>query len=74
MDQKVDEDEQQDDEEENAHPAESKAAKLSDLIEYVTVDNLKDFSLNDVVMPMLGHDVKLPKNDDLLTIFSEILA
>jgi len=50
----------------NLHPAESKAAKLSDSLEFITEDNLKDFTLGDIVMPMIGHDVRMPKNEDLI--------
>ena len=49
-------------EETNLHPAESKAAKLSDLIENVTTDNILEFTLQDIVMPLIGHDVRMPKN------------
>jgi tRNA(Glu) U13 pseudouridine synthase TruD len=59
---------------ENAHPVESKAAKLYDLIEYVTAETLKDFTLSDVLMPMLGHAVKLPRNEDLIAIFNDLLS
>jgi tRNA pseudouridine13 synthase len=39
----------------------------------VTPETVKDFALADVVMPMLGHDVKLPKNEQLVGIYNSIL-
>lgn len=58
--------EEEKDENANLHPAESQAAKLSDSLEFITEENLKDFTLADIVMPMIGHDVRMPKNDDLV--------
>ena len=60
-------------EETNLHPLDSKAAKLIDLIEFVTLENIKEFALTDVLMPVIGHDVKMPKNDEINQIYNELL-
>jgi len=39
----------------------------------VTKENLSEFTIEDVVMPMIGYDVQLPENEDLKTIILDIL-
>ena len=35
--------------------------------------NIGDFSIEDVVMPMVGHDVNLPKNEELRKIMIDAM-
>ena len=39
----------------------------------VTHENIKEFQLSDIVMPMIGHDVRLPTNRDLQQIIVDIM-
>jgi len=36
-----------------------------DLVLEVTDQNINQFSIQDVVMPMIGHDVRLPSHEGL---------
>lgn len=40
----------------------------------VTSENIDQFSIEDVVCPMVGHNIRLPKNDDLRKIIEDIMA
>ena len=39
----------------------------------VTEDNINSYTIEDVVMPMIGHDIRMPKNEELGQIYTEIL-
>lgn len=41
-----------------------------DEVEFITADNIKDFSINDVVFPLIGKSIKLPQNEFEHLIFS----
>ena len=47
--------------------------KKSSIVVDVTDANINDFTIEDVVMPMVGHDVNLPKNEDLKKIIIDIM-
>lgn len=40
----------------------------------VTSENLHEFTLNDIVMPMVGYETRMPENQDLQMIILEIMA
>lgn len=40
----------------------------------VTEENLHEFSLSDIVMPMVGYETRMPVNEDLCKIINEIMA
>jgi tRNA pseudouridine13 synthase len=63
-----------DDEEElnDEKDAQSKTKK-SDLVIEVTEDNLSEYSIYDVVMPMVGPSVRMPSNPDVKKIILDIL-
>ena len=46
--------------------------KANELIE-VTEENKANYTLEDVVMPLIGHEVELPKNEKLREIFETLL-
>ena len=39
----------------------------------MTEANIGGFSIEDVVMPMVGHDITMPKNEELSKIMSEVM-
>jgi len=39
----------------------------------VTEGNISNFTINDVIMPIIGHKVKLPKNEQLRQIYEKIM-
>jgi hypothetical protein len=39
----------------------------------VTENNISEFKLSDVVMPLIGHDVRLPSHQGLQQILIEIM-
>ena len=39
----------------------------------VTAENISEYSINDVVMPMPGHCVRMPENSDLKAMYEELL-
>lgn len=39
----------------------------------VTEANIGDFSIEDIVMPMIGHDINLPKNEELRKIMMDAM-
>jgi len=53
----VDEEEAEDDE------AEKQVKDHRNLVIEVTNENISEFTLNEVVMPMVGYDIKLPANE-----------
>ena len=55
---------QDSDNEEEAQPKKT-GGDPSDYIVDVTAENLHEFTLYEVVMPMVGHDTKMPQNPDL---------
>ena len=44
-----------------------------ELVIEVTDENISEFELSDVVMPMIGHDVRLPSHQGLQQIFVDIM-
>ena len=44
-----------------------------DLVIEVTADNISEFSLSDVVMPLIGHDVRMPTHQGLQQILVDIM-
>ena len=40
----------------------------------VTKDNIKDFTLEDIVMPMVGYETRMPRHKHLQDIIFHILA
>jgi len=39
----------------------------------VTEANLADYAIEDVVMPMVGHSIRMPPNADLAAIYADLL-
>ena len=39
----------------------------------VTEENIEEFGISDVVMPMIGNSIRLPKNAELAKIITELL-
>jgi len=39
----------------------------------VTEANIGEFTIEDVVMPIIGHDINMPKNEDLFKIMTDIM-
>ena len=39
----------------------------------VTEENIGEFSIGDVVMPLVGNSIRLPKNAELAAIINELL-
>lgn len=40
----------------------------------VTEENIADYTIEDVVMPMVGHDIRMPKNEDLVKIIHDLMT
>lgn len=40
----------------------------------VTEENIKDFTIEDVVLPVVGHEVRLPVNPEMQKIQVDIMA
>jgi len=34
-----------------------------DEVEFINAENIKDYSINDVVFPLIGKSIQLPKNE-----------
>lgn len=47
---------------------------LKHLVVDITEANIHEFTINDVVMPMVGHDVRLPSNKELEAIIVDIMT
>ena len=62
-----------DDEEKPQDKPEDTQEKKGGFVVDVTDANIDDFTIEDVVMPMVGHDVNLPKNEDLKKIILDIM-
>ena len=70
------EDEEVDLEEEAGQDAEQEDKPKKDpkdIVIEVTAENISEFQLSDVVMPLVGHDVRLPSHQGLLQIFVDIM-
>ena len=65
----IDDEEGSDDEGEEK-PQQSQKVQVID----VTKDNIKDFTLQDIVMPMVGYETRMPRHKDLQDIVYHILA
>ena len=39
----------------------------------VTEENIGEFGIGDVVMPLVGNSIRLPKNAELASIITELL-
>ena len=39
----------------------------------VTEDNITDYTIEDVVMPMVGSNIRMPRNADIAAIYHELL-
>ena len=61
------------DEEEAEPELEKETAKVQDLVLEITAENLKNFSIYDVVMPLPGHSIKMPTNPDIVSIYADLL-
>lgn len=46
---------------------------LKDIVVEVTQSNIGEFTQCDVVMPLIGHDVRMPTHQGLLQIFVDIM-
>ena len=40
----------------------------------VTKENIHQYNLDDVILPILGHKVKMPSNSEIKSIFEKIMA
>ena len=47
--------------------------KTESLLVELTDANLAEYTIHDVVMPMIGHHVRLPPNADLAAIYTKLL-
>jgi len=43
-------------------------------IQEVTEDNINDFTIYDVVMPLIGKSVKIPENSDIKALYEQYMA
>ena len=39
----------------------------------MTESNIDSYTIEDVIMPMPGHNIRMPGNEDLKSIYEEIL-
>ena len=39
----------------------------------VTEENIAEYSIEDVVMPMVGNNIRMPRNADIAAIYQELL-
>jgi tRNA(Glu) U13 pseudouridine synthase TruD len=44
-----------------------------DMIE-ITAENIKNYTLDDVIFPIIGHKVKMPSNPDMCALIEELMA
>ena len=65
----VDEEVEADDEEELVQPRKDHR----DLVVDVTEDNIHEFSISQIVMPLVGYDVRMPKNMELAKIITDVM-
>ena len=48
--------------------------KLEDVLIEVTPDNISKFTINDVVMPLVGYKTRMPANEELKELILGIMA
>ena len=53
------------DEEPEAEETVKEQRNNKDLVIEVTAENISEFQFSDVVMPLIGYDVRLPANEEL---------
>lgn len=53
------------DEEPEVEEAVKEQRNHKDLVIEVTAENISEFQFSDVVMPLIGYDVRLPANEEL---------
>ena len=51
----------------------AEAAGIGSAVIDVTEANIGDYTIDDVVMPMVGHQVRIPTNADLAKIYADLL-
>ena len=51
----------------------NKNGGLDSAVIVVTEANLADYAIEDVVMPMVGHSIRMPPNADLAAIYADLL-
>lgn len=54
-------------------PTEKEAPRRTSPVIEVTEENIGEFTIADVVMPMIGHSIRLPKHPELAQIYTELL-
>jgi len=62
------------DQEEGAAAGSEGAVKPTSAILEVTEANIAEYTIEDVVMPMIGHEVRLPPNAELAQIYQDLLT
>ena len=62
------------DDEDPAEEYKEDLKETKSLVVDINEENMHEFSLFEVVMPLIGHDIRLPANKDLQEIFSQIMA
>lgn len=40
----------------------------------VTQENINNFNIEDVVLPIVGHKIKMPENEEICQIITDIMA
>mgnify|MGYP002631873603 CR=1 FL=1 len=40
----------------------------------ITAENIQDYTLDDVIFPIIGHKVKMPSNPDMCALIEELMA
>jgi len=40
----------------------------------ITAENIQNYTLDDVIFPIIGHKVKMPSNPDMCAIIEEFMA
>ena len=61
------------DEEKPQDKPEETQEKKGGIVIDVTDANIGDFTIEDVVMPMVGHDINFPKNEEIKKIITDIM-
>lgn len=60
-------------EETESKPKQSKKDYVKDAILEVTPDNINDYTIYDVVMPLVGYDTKMPPSAEIQAIYDDLL-
>ena len=66
--------ESKDEGEANTNSGAAKTNVIKSPVIDVTEENIADYTIEDVVMPLVGNDIRMPRNADIAAIYHELLS